>query len=116
MREDLKRGATKFRKFLLWTLGFVFFGILTHNNGPDSLSDNFKYPEGPVDTRRYSKAPYNYGDQPIKQLPPLDNTIRIKVVGGGGPGYRLYDADIDFEDLMYQLGIDPEEIKDFIGD
>lgn len=113
MREDLQEGLRKFRKFLMWVASFVIFGIITHNN---NVEDSHVYNVGPIDTRKYSKAPYNYGNQPIKEVPPVDHTIRIKVVGGQQSTYRLYDVDMDFEEIMYQMGIDPEDIRDFIGD
>lgn len=44
-----------------------------------------------------------------RTLPPIDNTIEVRVKGG-----KTYEADVDFEELMDQLGIDPEDIREYI--
>lgn len=62
---------------------------------------------GPIDTRIYSKA---YETKPhTRTLPPLNSPIEVKVKGG-----KTYKADVDFEELMDKLGIDPEDIRDYI--
>lgn len=72
---------------------------------------------GPIDTRKYSKAYWNDGSVPIKDVPDLPNTIRVHVVGKTRSGAcvpNLYDVEMDFEELMNQMGIDPEDIRDYI--
>ena len=76
---------------------------------PVSLAGAYIKPvhTGSVDTRIYSKA---YETVPhTRTLPPLNSPIEVKVKGG-----KTYEADVDFEELMDQLGIDQEDIRDYI--
>lgn len=105
-----------FHKLLLYGLSIVLLSAIIEVSleGP-SYVDNYKPKPGPIDTRKYAKDLYNDGSIPIKKVPDLPNTIRVQVVNGTR-SQGIYDIEMDFEELMYQLGIDPEDIIDYIGD
>ena len=100
--------------FLICILINLFIVALQKNN-----IEPYKPVPGPIDTRKYSKAAWNDGSIPLKKVPDIPSTIRVHVVGM--PQHRgympnLYDIEMDFEEFMYQMGIDPEDIRDYIGD
>ena len=43
------------------------------------------------------------------ELEDINRRFKVKVKGG-----KTYEADVDFEELMDKLGIDPEDIRDYI--
>ena len=108
---------TPFYKFALYCLAIMFLSsiIQTLRDPSPTVIEPYKPIPGPIDTRKYSKGLYNDGSIPIKKVPDLTNTIRVQVVNGTRT-QGVYDVEMDFEELMYQLGIDPEDIRDYIGD
>ena len=108
---------TPFYKFALYCLTIMLLSAIIEVaiSEPSYVEQPYKPIQGPIDSRKYSKDLYNDGSIPIKKVPDLTNTIRVHVVNGTRT-QGVYDIEMDFEELMYQLGIDPEDIRDYIGD
>ena len=103
--EDINRRFKRsIRRFAIYST--VLF-VLSQMGGDYDKKDIKPVHTGSVDTRIYSKA---YETVPhTRILPPLNSPIEVKVKGG-----KTYEADVDFEELMDQLGIDQEDIRDYI--
>ena len=114
-RVDQWMDGIPFYKIALYCLAFMLLAAIIDISKEPSYIEPYKPIPGPIDTRKYSKGLYNDGSIPIKKVPDLTNTIRVQVVNGTRT-QGVYDIEMDFEELMYQLGIDPEDIIDYIGD
>lgn len=104
--EELSRRYKRnVKRFFLYSA--VLFIVIWSGGGFHKEQKAPPVGNGITDTRIYSKA---YETEPhTRTLPPIDNTIEVRVKGG-----KTYEADVDFEELMDQLGIDPEDIKEYI--
>lgn len=114
--DDLEQSLSKGRKnlgFTLgWAIGTVIFGLLPFKD--DIHRDPIPPKSYYIDSKNAARPSYWDSPAPHKEVPSLGNTVRIQVVGNSHN--RNYDVEVDFEDLMYQLGIEPEDLVDFIGE
>lgn len=103
--EDINRRFKRnIKRFAIYSMVLFALSLL----GDDfNKEDSKPVHSGSIDTRIYSKA---YETVPhTRTLSPLNSSIEVKVKGG-----KTYEADVDFEELMDKLGIDPEDIRDYI--
>ena len=103
--EDINRRFKRsIKRFAIYSMVLFALSLI---GGDFEKKDAKPVHTGPVDTRIYSKA---YESAPhTRTLPPLNSPVEVKVKGG-----KTYEADVDFEELMDKLGIDPEDIRDYI--
>ena len=103
-REVDRRFKRNIKRFVLYSI--IIFSIIYAGGGFRKEKKVEPLYKGPIDTRKYSKA---YDTVPhTRTLPTIKHSIEVQVNG------KTYQADVDFEELMDQMGIDPEDIREYI--